>query len=209
YEEQLKVARIQILSQALKKVIDEEASQISDKEISGYYQSNITSFEKAEMDRLFVPRTQQSALLSFKDLADVERHNRLEASEKIMKGEADQLRIRALTGEEFAKLQTHAYQVGGVKSGLPSTRLTIRRISLPPNQVLAMDLKPGEVSPVLEDANGYVVYRVKSKETLSLEQVRDEIKAILRLQRMEAEMRKIQESASATLDESYFKHSQG
>jgi hypothetical protein len=67
-----------------------------------------------------------------------------------------------------------------------------------------MDLNPGEVSSVLADSNGYVIYWVKKKETLPLDQSREEIKATLRSQRMQDEMRGIQNSATPTLDESYF-----
>jgi hypothetical protein len=49
-----------------------------------------------------------------------------------------------------------------------------------------------------------VIYRVKTKDTLSLDQAREEIKATLRSQRMQDEMRDIQDSATPALDESYF-----
>ena len=67
-----------------------------------------------------------------------------------------------------------------------------------------MDLKPGEVSSVLEDPNGYSIYKAKTKDTLSLDQAREEIIATLRTQRMQDEMRHIQDSATPVLDESYF-----
>jgi hypothetical protein len=67
-----------------------------------------------------------------------------------------------------------------------------------------MDLKPGEVSLVLADPSGYFIYRVKTKETLPLDQVREEIKATLRSQRMQDEMRGIPDSATPSLDEAYF-----
>ena len=69
-----------------------------------------------------------------------------------------------------------------------------------------MDLKPGEISSVLADPNGYVIYRVKNKDALPLDQTREEIKATLRSQRMQDEMRTIVDSATPALDESYFAH---
>ena len=121
-----------------------------------------------------------------------------------MKYEADNLRRRAIDGEEFAKLQADAYHATGITGTLPSTKMQIRRTSLPPNQVSVMDLKPGEVSSVFADPNGYVIYRVKSKDVLPLDQAREEIEATLRLQHMQDETRRIQDSATLTLDESYF-----
>jgi hypothetical protein len=204
YEEQMKLARIQILSQELKKAIQEKVSQISDKDLEDYYHNNIARFEKAEMDRIYVPKTQQKASASDKNLSDDDRQKRSQESEQTMKEEADNLRARAVAGEEFTKLQADAYQVAGIKSAPPNTSLGIRRSSLPPNQVSVMDLKTGEVSSVLADPNGYVIYRVKTKVTLPLDQAREEVKTTLRLQRMQEEIRGIQDSATPTLDKSYF-----
>jgi hypothetical protein len=70
-----------------------------------------------------------------------------------------------------------------------------------------MDLKPGEVSSVLADPNGYVIYKVKAKDTLPLDRAREEIKATLRSLRLRDEMLSIQDSAIPALDESYFRPS--
>jgi hypothetical protein len=204
YEEQMRLARVQILSRDLKKAIQDRVSQIPDRDIEHYYRSNTARFEKAVMDRIYIPKTQQPGSASDKKLNDADRQKRLHESGQRMKEEADNLRERAVAGEEFTKLQADAYQVAGIKSAAPDTSIGIRRTSLPPNQASVMDLKPGEVSSVLEDPNGYVIYRVKTKETLPLDQAREEIKATLRSQRMQDEMRDIQDSATAALDESYF-----
>jgi len=68
-----------------------------------------------------------------------------------------------------------------------------------------MDLKPGEVSPVIEALNGYFIYKIKAKETLTLEQSREEIRGILRSQRLQEETQSIEESATSTLNENYFR----
>jgi len=204
YEEQMKLARIQVLSKELNKAIQENISHISDKEIEDYYNHNAARFEKAEMDRIYVPKSRQPPAASDERSSDPGRQERSQGSERIMKEEADNLYVRAVGGEEFTKLQADAYQVAGIKSAVPNTSISIRRISLPVNQVSVMDLKPGEVSPVLADPSGYVIYKVKAKNTLPMDQAEEEIKATLRSQHMEEEMRGIQESATPTLDENYF-----
>lgn len=204
YEEQMRLARIQILSQALKKVIQEKVSQISDKDIEDYYHDNTARFEKAEVERIYVPKTQQPASATDQMLSDADRQKRLPESEQTMQREADNLRARAVAGEEFTKLQADGYKAAGIKSAAPETSMMIRRASLPPNQISVMDLKPGEVSSVLTDPNGYLIYRVKTKETLPLDQARGEIRETMRSQRMQDEMRNIQDSATPTIDESYF-----
>ena len=200
----MKLARIQVLSQDLKRVIQEQASEISAKNIEDYYHDNPARFEKAEIDRIYIPRTQQPSSASEKTLSDADAQKRSQESAKTMKDEADKLRARAVAGEEFTKLQADAYQVAGLKRGAPRTSIEIRRISLPPNQVSVMDLKPGEVSSVLEDPNGYVIYRVKIKNMLPLDQAREEIKTTLRALRIQDDMRDIQDAATPILDESYF-----
>jgi hypothetical protein len=52
-----------------------------------------------------------------------------------------------------------------------------------------------------------VIYKVKTKTTVPVDQAREEIKATLRSQRLQDEMGSIQDSASPTLDESYFRPS--
>ena len=101
YEEQMKLARIQVLSKALDKAIQEQASQISDKDIEDYYHNNTARFEKAEMDRIYVPRTRQSPAAFDKKPSDADRQERSEELEQTMKEEADSLHARAVAGEEF------------------------------------------------------------------------------------------------------------
>jgi PPIC-type PPIASE domain len=181
-----------------------EASQISDKDIEAYYQNNVTKFETAEMDRIYIPKNPQPSAAFDTNLTDAEKQHLSQESERTMKAEADSLCTRAAAGEEFPKLQEEAYQVAGIKSAAPDTGIRIRRISLPPGHVSAMDLNPGQVSSVLPDPNGYVIYKLKTKNTLPLDQAREEIKATLRSQRMHEEMDGVQESVTSTLDDRYF-----
>jgi len=204
YEEQMRLARIQILSQELKKVIQDRVSQISDNDIEHYYRNNTARFEKAVMDRIYIPKTQQPPAAVERKPNDRDMQRRSHDSELTMKQVADKIRARAVAGEEFAKLQADAYQVAGMKIAARETSIAIRRTSLPPNQDSVMDLKPGEVSSVLEDPNGYVIYRVKTKDRLSMDQAREEIRATLLSQRTQDELHDIEESATPALDETYF-----
>jgi hypothetical protein len=206
YEEQIKLAYIQILSQNLKKRIQERAAQVSESDVENYYRNNTARFEKAEVDRVVVPKTQHD-LVSFDiKFSDKERLRRIQDSEQVMKDEVDSLYRRAAAGEDFTELQAEAYRVAGVKNAVPTTSLSIRRISLPPGQVSIMNLQAGELSSVMADPNGYVIYRIKAKGMLSLDQARDEIKNLLQSQRLQEEMRNIEDSATISFEQSYFAH---
>jgi hypothetical protein len=204
FEEQMKLARIQILSQALRKAVQAKVAQIPNRDVEDFYRSNAARFEKAELDRIYIPKTRQTAAACDNKLTDDERKGCSQESDQTMKMEADRLRERAIAGEEFAVLQTDAYHTAGIKSPTPGTNMWVRRISLPPDQISVMDLAPGEISPVFADSNGYFLYRVKAKAMISLDQANDEIKEALRTQRAQDEMRNILDATPSTIDESYF-----
>jgi hypothetical protein len=193
YEVRMEYARVEILTQALKKNIETESSNIPDSDVTDYYQRNLARFTRAQIERIYIPKDRT---------VGSEKH--AEESQSGMRKVADDLRARAVAGESFAALQAEAYQAAGLKSTAPETTLSVRRISLPPSHAAVMDLKPGEVSAVLPDSNGYFIYKLKSKEVLSVDQVREEIKEALRTHRMEDAMSNILDSATPTLDESYF-----
>ncbi len=205
FEEQMKVARIQILSQELKKAIERQVSQISDTDVENYYRANTPSFEEAEMERIYVPRTQDSLVPPDKTLSDTDKLKQLQRTEPMMRELADKLRARAVEGEDFSNLQAEAYKTAGIKTTASPSLGTIRRVSLPRSQVWVMDLKPGKVSSVIETPNGYLIYKVKTKETLPLEKAREEIRGVLRSQRLQEGKQAIEESATPTLNEIYFR----
>jgi hypothetical protein len=207
YEQHMRLARIQVLSGELNRAMQEKASQITDQEIDDYYKNNPDKFEQVETNRIYVPKTQQQPAEEGKDkkLSEEEQQKRAEASEQTMKNEADKLRARAAAGEDFTKLQEEAYQVAGIKSSVPNTNMgKIRRNMLPASQASVMDLKAGEVSSVISDQSGYFIYKLVSKATMPMDQAREEIKGTLRSQRLQEEMKAVQESATPTLDETYF-----
>jgi PPIC-type PPIASE domain len=206
FDEQMKLARVQVLARDLKRAIQQKASQISDKDVENYYLSNTAKFQRAEVERIYIPKTQQPSPGLERIGTDSDRRKRNEQSEQTMKDEAEFLHARAIAGEDFGNLQLNAYEVAGIKSTPPSTNMVIRRSSLPPNQISVMDLKIGEVSSVFADPNGYFVYKIKTKDLVPLAQVHDEIVATLRAQNMQNEMRDIRGSANPVLEESYFVH---
>ena len=122
-----------------------------------------------------------------------------------MKSEASKIRARAAAGTSFATLQAEAFQVAGLKTKPPSTKLgKEQRTGLPANQASVMDLKAGEVSPVIDDQSGYYIYKMGEKDTIPLDKVKDDIRATLRTQQIQAEMQKLQQSGTPTLNDSYF-----
>jgi parvulin-like peptidyl-prolyl isomerase len=204
FEDRMKLMRLQVLSQAFSQAQQEKAAQVSDKDIEDYYHSHAADYEEANLQRIAVPRAQQLAASKVKLSAAAEAKRRKD-SEEVMKNEADKLRARAVAGEDFSKLQEEASQLAGSKSKPPSTKMgDVRRSGLPPAHVSVVDLKTGEVSAVISDPSGYYIYKVGAKETEPLDKVKEEIRGALRTQHMQDQMQAVQQSATPTLDESYF-----
>jgi hypothetical protein len=205
FEERMNLARVQILSQAFNQAVQEKASQISDKDIEDYYHNNPAAYEEVELQRIFIPHSQQLPASKIK-LSSAAEQKRQKDAEEVMQKEADKLRVRAAAGEDFAKLQLEAFLLAGIKTKPPSTKMgKERQNNLPPAQVSVMELKTGEVSQVFADQSGYFIYKVGAKDAEPLDdKLKDEIRGTLRTQSVQEQMRAVQKFATPTLDESYF-----
>jgi PPIC-type PPIASE domain len=204
FEDRMKLMRMQVLSQAFNQAVQEKAGQISDKDIEDYYHNHSADYEEANLQRISVPRSQQAPASKVK-LSNAAEEKRRKDAEEVMQKEADKLRARAVAGEDFSKLQEEATQLAGIKSKAPSTKMgEVRRNSLPPAHASVMDLKTGEVSPLISDQSGYYIYKVGAKEVEPLDKVKEEIRGALRSQRMQEQMQAVQQSAVPSLDENYF-----
>jgi PPIC-type PPIASE domain len=205
FEERMNLARIQVLSTALGQAVQEKAAQISDKDIDDYYHSNTAAYEEVELQRIFVPHSQMLPASKIK-LSETAEQKRQKDAADVMQKEADKLHTRAVAGEDFVKLQAESYELAGLKTKPPSTKMgKERRNNLPPTQASVMDLKSGEISQVFSDQSGYYIYKVGAKEVEPLDdKLKEEIRGTIRTQRVQEQMQAVQKSSTPTLDDSYF-----
>ena len=219
YLETVKFLRMQILSQQLQRVTQEQADKVPPQEIEDYYKKNPEAYEQFSLDRLFIPRYKQ--VLPEKEGKDEKEPEKMteeqqkekeaadkarqEAGEKELDALADKLRERAAAGEDFVTLQKEAFAAAGNKVENPTVNLPkVRRTGLPPAHSAVFDLKAGEVSVVISDNGGHYIYKVVSKEVLPLDQVKDEIHNKLKNERLKEAMEKYTNSYQVTSNEAYF-----
>jgi hypothetical protein len=219
FDEMLHFARMQILSQELSRALQEESSKVSDGDIDDYYKKNEASYEQATFARIFVPRAKQIANPVVRPKAGTKAGAKAgattstnkppteaqkKAAEEAMKKLAPDLRARAAKGEDPDKLQKEAYVAAGLPGNAPSTKMEkVRRTTLPANHQAVMDLKPGEVSDVISDPNsGHYIYKLVSKETLSVDTVKPEIRNTISSQRYRDSMQGFQ--GNVDLNDAYF-----
>ena len=219
FEEKMNFARMQVLSGELSSALQEDAGKVTDGDIDDYYKKNEASYEQATFARIFVPRAKQivNPVVRTKAGTNVGAKasatastNRLpteaqkKASEEAMTKLAAGLRARAAKGEDPDTLQKEAYVAAGLPGNAPSTKMEkVRRTTLPANHQAVMDLKPGEVPEVISDPNsGHYIYKLVSKETLSVDTVKPEIRSTISSQRYRDSMQNFQ--GNVDLNDAYF-----
>lgn len=218
FKELVKIQTMQILSNELTRNIQAEAAKVPEDEIASYYKTNLQTFEQFNLERLFVPRTRQiEADAKDKDdddekMTDEQKKAKEEAEktkaaagEQAMAKLAEELRARAAAGEDFAKLQKEAFEAAGMKIESPTVTLPkVRRTGLPAAHAAVFELKVEEVSSVINDSGGHYIYKVTGKETLPLEQAKDEIRGKRQNDRTREMMEKINGSYTVETNEAYF-----
>jgi len=217
FEEMMKFAKMQILTQELTRKIQQQAAEVPDTEIEDYYKSHPEAFEQFNLERLFVPRTRQipndpKEADASEKLTDDQKKAK-DAAEKAKQDEAEQamskmaedLRTRAAAGEDFQALQKEAFAAAGMKIESPTVKLpAVRRTGLPVAHAGVFDLKPGDVSQVINDSGGHYIYKLEAKSEIPLEQAKQEIHNTLVNQHTREMMDKVNNSYKADPNEAYF-----
>ena len=222
FEEAVRFARMQILSQELGRNLQTESQNVSDTDIQDYYQKNVANYEQASFIRIFVPHTKRvvpaqgpakppikagaakaaapAAPAKIKALSPEDQEK---AGVEAMKKEAVSLRARLIKGEDADKLEKAAFVAAGLPGNPSPTKMDkVRRTSLPADHQVVMSLKAGDVSEVISDPSGNYIYKVVSKDTLPMDGVKTEIKNAISSQRFRDAMQRFQ--GNTELNDAYF-----
>lgn len=205
FGEEMRYARMQLLSQDLDRALRADANNISEADVEDYYEKNKSSFEQATVARIFVPAAKRIVEI-YDGQGSTGRPSEAQekASSDAMTKVAADLRARAVNGEDPDKLQIAAYAEAGIERTAADTRLQkVRRAMLPPQHESVMDMKPGEVSEVFSDpAGAHFIYKMINKETLTLEDARAEIRMAISDQRYHDSVKAFQ--GDVTFSDAYF-----
>jgi hypothetical protein len=163
-------------------------------EVQDYYTKHQQDYEQAALKRLFIPKSRPSLKETAKQPSEAE-----------LKLEADKMRTRAATGEDFDKLQKEIYDNTGIKTPPPPTSIpNWRRTAVPPTQAAIFDLKPGEVSQPIVQPEGIYIYKLESKKTLPLNDVKADIEQTLQNEKLRNSLESVFNSVKPQLNENYF-----
>jgi len=196
--EQLALVRLQMLAQYAERKLQAEASNISEAEQKAFYDQNPSAFEQVTLTRIFVPRSSPPAGGS----AQPAPPSPAPDSDAI----AESARKQLVAGDDPEKVQKSIYEQLKNTTTPPTTNFgTRRRGALPPAQEQKVFLlNPHEVSEIMSDSIGHVIYRLEAKQVLPFDQVKDEIKRKLTQQRLEDSRQKIMSASKADYNDAYF-----
>ena len=199
FEEQMYVQRLQVLGTLAGERMQKEAGQVSDLEIESYYREHSADLRTVSYDKIYVPKQKPGEMAKTPAPNDPEAQKKQQADQAEMKEEADKLRARAASGEDFVKLQQEAYDFAGLK--LKSTTANTHTENVPKNRLPPADssifeLKKGEVSPVLNDPAAFMIYKVNDFQVPPLASVKEEIARTLQSQKLKGVSEELQKSAT-------------
>jgi len=184
-------ARKELLAAALYSKLTQQAENVPEMVTRKYYTEHQADFDVVDLRCLSIPKT-----------GAAESGQLLDADKT--KSKADELRKRALAGDDFQQLQQDVYKDLGIKAGLPSTRLnTMRRRNLTQEEQKFFEFKPGEVSDVLVLPAAFVIFKLESKTTLPVAAVKKEINSILQAERLRKELQEIAKDVKADFNLNY------
>ena len=191
-QEQMRLQKLQILATDYSRQMQQKDAEVPETDIQKYYKENASKFEEAKLVRIYVP------------MVTSEEGKPPDAA--ATKALAEKIQQRAASGEDFDKLQKEVFTAAGNKGTPPSVDMGERRRgTLPPKQEeTVFSLKGGEVSPAIEEASGFYIYKAVSKDQVPLDKVHDEIKAALAREHFRESMEKLRSGVQATYNEAYF-----
>jgi hypothetical protein len=182
--------RLRTLADMYRGGLQAQLSHPSAQEVHAYYTERLPSYDRIRVERVMVPITrakpdeQKGPNESAMEIAQAAR-------ERIAKGES----TTVVQKDIYTQLKWDAAPVTNVGS--------FGRSNFPKEEVDELfSLEPGQVSKVEKEAS-YVIYKIKSKETLSEESQKEQISREIAQQKFSDAMRAVNESAKPEFNDAY------
>jgi hypothetical protein len=195
FAELMKIVRIRTMAEAYRHLLEEKLSNPPQEKIDAYYNENKSKFEQVRLDRIFIPKVSPKLLPA----------QQADFNKKAAKVAAD-VRERAVNGEDMGKLQTEAsHTLNVIAPATVDIGARRRGTMVPAIEKDIWALKGGEVTRVEIEPSGYNIYKLRSRDTLTPEQAKQEIIREMHRRDMEAAMKAVNENIRAELNDQFFK----
>ena len=191
--ELMKIVHIRTLGEAYKRYLEAKFGNPSQEEVETYYKQNGAKFEAIKVERVIIPVSSRKFAGSPDEMA------------KKAKGLADQIRQRAVDGEDMTVLQGDGYKALGLPAPPNTDMGTRRRGSFPPAlEAQLFALKAGEVTKIETEPAGYTIYRLRSRGIPTLDQLRPEILRDLHEKNVENTIKAVMDNVHTNLNLDFF-----
>jgi len=193
--ELMRIVQIRTMAEEYRRFLEDKATNPAPEEVEAYYKKNVAKYEQIKVERVIIPPV-AARRVSAASAAD--------ANKKI-KDLANEIRERAVKGEDMNVLQADTYKALGLPAP-PNTDMGSRRRGTLPAKLEAelFALKPGEVTRIETEPAGYTVYRLRTHDVPSIDSVRPEILRDLHKEYVENTIKTTMNRVNATLNMDYF-----
>ncbi|MGZ4844172.1 MAG: peptidylprolyl isomerase [Candidatus Angelobacter sp.] len=195
FQDLMKVARTRALADSYRRLLQEKYANPPAEEIEAYYKQNVSRFEQMKIERILVPKVNPKR--------PQERRPEFEKKARQLAGE---IRERAAKGEDITSLQVEVYNTLGLNSQPPQTELSVNpKPTFPANVEQDIDaLKAGEVTKVEFEPSGFNIYKMRSRNTIPLEQAKAQIVREISQKNIDAALKAATSGVHSDLNEEYF-----
>lgn len=191
----MKIAHARALAESYRRYLQEKYGNPSAEEIAAYYQQNVSKFEQMKIERIHIPKVDPTR----------PQDRRPEFEKKARQLAAD-IRERAARGEDVTSLQGEVYKTLGLKTQPPQTELSVSpKPTFPANVEQEINaLKAGEVTKVEFEPSGFNIYKVRSRNTIPMEQARALIVREISQKNIDDALKAATSGVTSDLNEQYF-----
>jgi hypothetical protein len=187
---QLSVIRMRILATAYMQ-LQQQKIQIAEADIQKFYDDHRDQYEEVQVRRLAVPFL----------VPTVDGHPLDHAA---VLAEMTEIQKRAVAGEDMDQLQQEAFKALHIQAPAPPVVVrAVRRGTLQGEEAKVFDMKPGEISPVLEAPAAFAIVKIESNDLTPLGAARREIEAVLRRDAVQNELSEAAKKIHAQFNLSY------
>jgi len=199
--EHMRFNYIESLGKAQLGQLKKDTQNVSAEEAEKYYKEHPDRYVELALLKIMVP--QEKAAPSTHHAAS--QSNPGAGREMSPAALAEQIRKQAVAGENFDRLQERVYELSGRdKDDAPDTDVGDKwTIDLLPKEFAQtiFNLKPGQVSPVIDFEGFYLIYKLVSKHTIPLSEADAKTQQLL----YNDAYKKIRDAVNVTVDEQYLK----
>ena len=154
---------MQVMASSLYRRVETLAQDVQDSEIESYYKQQAGSLIEAEVQRLSLSKLGPRGAT-----VDV----------TALKAKAEEYHARVAKGEDMEELQKEILTANPASISSAKTA-TVRRNNLLPEEAVVFNLKPGEITPIVDARGAFEILKLVAVKPIPLETLRPDIKTAL------------------------------